>query len=126
MEVFWVIVVIGLIAWAIFTQVGGRKQLELEVPTSEQVAAEAVATSFSAIWTRVQGEGDLNYRPKLRKNPPTISIKFTPQGTSRCEVSIWTSRFTIRYGMMWHAQLAWRKKRNVAARLAGSLAATMN
>lgn len=121
MEVFWVLVVIALLSWAVFVQVGARKHVLLEVPMSEQAAAEVVAGCFNISWTQVTGEGDLNFRPKLRMGAPVVSIDFAPDGMSKCGIEIWTSRFSTRYGMMSHAQLAWRKKRKLASELTRNL-----
>jgi hypothetical protein len=117
MEAFWIILVIALIAWAIFMQIAARQQLDLSVNRSERDAAAEIASYFGLLWTHVSGAGDINYRPKLRMKAPTLSISLRPVDLSRCEVSIWTSAWTVRYGLMWHAQLMWRKKRGLAARL---------
>lgn len=121
MEVFWVLVVIALLCWVIFVQVDARRHVVVEVPMSEQAAAEIVAACFNVTWTRISGKGDLNYRPKLRVGAPVVSIAFDPDGTSKCGVEIWTSQFSTRYGMMNHAQLAWRKKRKLASELVKNL-----
>ncbi|WP_410564528.1 hypothetical protein [Amycolatopsis sp. cmx-4-61] len=121
MEVFWVLVVLALIGWAIFVQVEARRHAVVEVPMSEQAAAEVVAACFNITWTRISGKGDLNFRPKLRVGAPVVSVAFDPDGATKCGVEIWTSQFSTRYGMMNHAQLAWRKKRKIASELAKSL-----
>lgn len=118
MEAFGILLFIALVAWLIFTQVAARQQVDLSVNRSERDAAAEIAGYFGMLWTQVHGVGDINYRPKLRMNAPTISIKLQPVDLGRCEVSIWTSAWTVRYGLMWHAQLMWRKKRGLAARLA--------
>jgi hypothetical protein len=118
MAAVWTIVVILLISWAIFVQFSARRQVDLSVGLSERDAAQAIAGYFGALWTQVSGQGELNYRPKLRRNAPTLSISLRPVSLGQCEVSIWTSAFSTRYGLMEHAQLMWRKKRGLASRLA--------
>ena len=118
MAAVWTILVILLISWAVFVQFSARRQVDISVGLSERDAAQAIAGYFGALWTQVSGKGELNYRPKLRRNPPTLSISLRPVSLGQCEVSIWTSAFSIRYGLMEHAQLMWRKKRGLATRLA--------
>lgn len=120
MPAVWTIVVILLISWAIFVQFSARRQVDLSVGLSERDAAQAIAGYFGALWNQVPGQGELNYRPKLRRNAPTLSISLRPVSLGACEVSIWTSAWSTRYGVMGHAQLMWRKKRGLASRLAGA------
>jgi hypothetical protein len=126
MEILWILVVISLISWTIFVQYSARQQVDLTVAMSERDAASAVLDFFGLMWTQTDGAGDVNYRPKLRAHAPTLSISFAPAGTSECEISIWTSHYKTRYGIMGHAQLMWRKKRALAARLSRSAGATDN
>lgn len=122
-EALFILLVLAAIGWAIFVQYSSRKQIDILTKVSEQEAAEQVMAYFGALWTQVPGNGHLNYRPKLRMNAPTISVNFSPNGTSECEVSIWTSQFSTRYGLMEHAMLMWRKKRGLTARLTRAEAA---
>jgi hypothetical protein len=117
MGVFWTLLVIALISWAIFTQIDARRQLDVSVAIPEQDAAEIVRDCFGVVWTSVSGPGEVNYRPKLRAGAPTVSVSFTPNGIQECEVALWTSYYHTRYGVMAHAQLMWRKRRQVARRL---------
>jgi hypothetical protein len=73
-----------------------------------------VSAAFGTTWTRVEGKGDDNFRPKLRVRAPVLSVSYAPNGAGGSEVDIWCSHFTKRYGLMHHAQLMWRKKRAVA------------
>jgi hypothetical protein len=125
-EILWVLVVILLIVWIVFVQYSARQQVDLTVGMSERDAAGIVTQYFGLLWTQVDGAGDMNYRPKMRMRAPTLSISFVPVGTAECEVSIWTSAWTTKYGVMGHAQLMWRKKRALAARLSSSSGATDN
>lgn len=117
MEAIFVLLVLAVIAWIGFVQYMSRKQVDIVARVSEEEAADRVMAYFGVLWTQVQGRGHLNYRAKLRMNAPTISVDFRPNGTNECAVSIWTSQFTTRYGLMEHAMLMWRKKRGLAARL---------
>jgi hypothetical protein len=117
MGVLVTLLVIAFIGWMVFVQIGARQQVDLVVNGSEQDVAEQVRGYFGALWTQVAGVGHLNFRPKLRARPPTLSVSFRPNGTASCEISVWTSAFTTRYGAMNHAQLAWRRKHALAARL---------
>lgn len=123
MEAFAVLVIIVLIGWAIFCQVRARAQTDVTAALSEQQAAQLVMEHFGVLWTQVEGAGHLNFRPKLRKWPPTISVTFTTSGTSQCDVSIWTSHWTSHYGVMGHAQLAWRKEASLARKLSSASSA---
>ncbi|QKV75307.1 hypothetical protein [Amycolatopsis sp. Hca4] len=126
MEILWTLVIIVLVAWAIFTQVGARRQLDVTVPLSEQDAAQVVVDHFGVTWSQVEGLGHLNFRPRLRMHAPTLSVTFEPNGTSSCLVSIWTSHGRKHYGMMGHAQLAWRKKASLANRLRAATSQPQN
>jgi hypothetical protein len=122
MDALVTLLIIAAISWAIFVQIGARRQVNVEVSGSEQEAAEQVRSYFGRMWTQVSGRGHLNYRPKLRAHAPTLSVDFAPNGTASCTVSIWTSAWTSKFGAMYHAQLAWRRKRGLAARLTGASA----
>jgi hypothetical protein len=126
MEFFFILGVIVVVGWGIFCQVAARQQVDVETQLSEQDAARCVVDYFGVMWTRVDGPGHLNYRPKLRMHAPTVSVGFAPDGTSSCTVNIWTSAFTTKYGMMYHAQLAWRKKLQLAGRLRNTSGASEN
>ncbi|MGW4210938.1 hypothetical protein ACWEIJ_23305 [Lentzea sp. NPDC004789] len=117
------LVVVVVIGWNIFVQVRARTQLDVTTALSEQQAAALVAEHFGVLWTREEGAGHLNFKPRLRKWPPTVSVSFTPNGTSQCGVSIWTSHWTTRYGVMGHAQLAWRKEATLARKLSNASSA---
>ncbi|GLY47533.1 hypothetical protein [Lentzea sp. NBRC 102530] len=120
MEALWVLVIILLLGWAIFTQVRARTQLDVTAALSEQQAGQLVMEHFGVMWSQVEGPGHLNFKPRLRKWPPTISVNFTTSGTAQCEVSIWTSHWTSHYGVMGHAQLAWRKEAALARKLSNA------
>jgi len=126
MEVLFVLLVLSLIGWTVYVQISARQQVDVVTTLSEQDAAQEVLRYFGVLWTQVPGRGHVNYRPKLRADAPTMSINFSPDGTAACVVSIWTSHWTKRYGLMSHAQLMWRKKRGLAARLASASDTTAN
>jgi hypothetical protein len=111
------LVIIAFIGWTIYVQIGARQQVDVSTKLTEQDAGELVTNYFGALWTLVDGPGHVNYRPKLRVGAPVISISFNPDGTRECGVSVWTSAWRTRYGLMAHAQLAWRKKQALASQL---------
>lgn len=112
-----VIIVLVVIVWMVFTQSQARQQVDVSSPLSPPEAAQVTRKYFGPIWTAVQGEGQFNYRPKLRKLPPTVSIDIKPAAHGS-DVHIWTSAWSGKFGIMNHATLMWRKKRGLASRLA--------
>lgn len=120
------LMIIMVIAWTIYVQIGARQQVEVTTDLAEQDAGELVRNYFGTLWTLVDGPGHLNYRPKLRVAAPVVSISFSPDGTHKCGVSVWTSSWHTRYGLMAHGQLAWRKKLGVASRLRNASAVDNN
>jgi hypothetical protein len=114
---FGFLLIILIVAWAVFVQIGARQQVDVATKMTEQDAGEVVRNYFGALWSQVDGPGHVNYRPRLRAYAPVISISFSPDGTRECGVSIWTSSWKTRYGLMVHAQLVWRKKMALCGRL---------
>jgi hypothetical protein len=124
---FFVFLVIILVAgWAIFVQIGARQRIDVTTQLTEQDAGDVVSNHFGVSWTLVDGPGHLNYLPKLRMQAPVISISFSPDGTRECGVSIWTSSWQTKYGVMAEAQLAWRKKQALASRVRNAAAVDNN
>jgi hypothetical protein len=117
MEFFIIVLVLAVCGWNIFVQVAARQQVNVPVAISEQAAAQLVVEHFGVMWTAVSGPGHLNYRPKLRMRAPMLSVDFSPESGSACTVSIWMSNAITRYGLVHHAQLAWRKKLQLAGKL---------
>jgi hypothetical protein len=114
--IFCLIVFCGL-GWVIFTQAGGRQQLDVHVPYSVDIARSVVRKSFGSAWSKgVEGEGTDNFRPRLRKRPPTLSVDYK-LAENGCDVHIWASHWVSWYGVMGHAQLVWRKRLYVARKL---------
>jgi hypothetical protein len=109
-----VLVILLVIAWIVFTQVGGRQQLDVLSPHDVAATRQLVGTAFGVAWSPVPGRGDDNFRPRLRAYPPTLSISYRPT-VGGTEVQIWCSEFQTKALLMVHAQLMWRKKRYVAS-----------
>lgn len=110
------LIVLAAIAGMIFTQVEARRQFAVVTRLDEASAARLVVGHFGLLWTPVSGPGHLNFQPKLRRHPPTVSIDIVPDPhRGGCAVQVWTSNWTSLLGVMNHAVLAWRKKRSVVA-----------
>ena len=115
--VLLVLVVVALGAIAIFLQTQARQQVSVRSPHSPPQVLQLVRQQFGPTWRDVPGSGDVNFVPRMRKQPPTLSIDIVPSGTGS-EVQIWTSEWASKFGIMNHAMLMWRKKRSLAARVA--------
>ncbi len=117
MSVLWVLGVLVICAWIIFTQVGGRQQLDVLSPYDVARTRELVNSRFGVAWSRVPGRGDDNFSPRLRAYTPTLSVSYKP-ASGGTNVSLWCSAYSTKMLVMAHAQLMWRKKRSVARALA--------
>lgn len=117
MGVLAVLIILVLLGWLIFTQVGGRQQVSVLSPHDVADTRKLVGNLFGIAWSRVPGRGDENYKPRLRMYAPTLSVSYE-QAASGTEVQLWCSSYITRMGLMGHAQLMWRKKRSVARSLA--------
>ena len=112
------LVAICCLGWLIFTQLGGREQLDVHVPYSVVIARSIVRKSFGPAWSKnVDGRGADNFKPRLRKGPPVLSVDYEPTEDGGCDVHIWASAWTSTLGLRWHAQLIWRKRLYVARKL---------
>jgi len=112
-----VFLLIALAAWAGFTQVQARKQHQIPTTLGKIRVQQIIDEVFGRTWKRMTGPGDINVRPTFKRNAPTISISVEPLPNGGTEVSIWLSQWGRRLGMVEHAQLVWRRKRALAARL---------
>jgi hypothetical protein len=114
------LIIIVIVGWRIFVQVAAHRQVSVALDISELEASQVTMAYFGSLWNQVPGPGQLNFQPRLRANAPTISIDFEPDGVARCAVQVWTSGYFVRYFIMAHAQLMWRKKRGLIRRLTQS------
>lgn len=114
----FVVVVVMLLGWYGFVQSGAREQLNVLSPHAPGEIPTIVHKHFGLLWARVEGEGQLNYRARMRKGPPTLSVSLRAHPSGGTEVTIWMSRYESLLGLTGHAQLAWRKKRSLASLLA--------
>lgn len=98
------------------------------MPTSlcEDAVVPRIRAYFGTRWREVDGPGELNFRAVTRRYPPTISIRITGDGPGECVVSIWTSHWRHRSGLIINAQLAWRRKLGLANLLNGPVSAIPN
>lgn len=117
MGVLIFLLVLAFIGWATFTQISARQQTSVSCPYDAATARAVVARCFGRSWASVDGNGHLNYKPRVRARAPVISVSFDAAESGGCEVDIWCSGGTKRYGVLEHGQLVWRKKRAVARAL---------
>lgn len=126
MAVVVVLLLIVGLGWALFTQVVARQQVNVSCPGDEASTRTQLQAMFGPTWKQVQGPGVFNAKPRMRLNAPTLSVNIRANGQG-CDASIWTSDYTTKYGLMWHSQLMWRKKRRVAAHLtAGTIESALD
>jgi hypothetical protein len=119
MGVVVVLVLVLFVGWMIFVQSHARKQSSFHTSQGRTAVQQAIDEVFGQTWTRVKGPGHINVKPKLRAHAPTISIDVSPGGQGGSDVDIWRSAWGSRYGVSAHAQLVWRKERQLANRLGG-------
>jgi hypothetical protein len=117
MGVVAVLIILLGIAWLIFTQAGGRQQVDVLSPHDVAQTRQLVSALFGIAWSPVRGRGDDNFKPRLRAYAPTLSISYRPTAGGT-EVQLWCSEFQTKALLMAHAQLMWRKKRSVANAIA--------
>ncbi len=117
MGILILLAILAFITWNVFVQVVARQQATISTSDDVVSARRTVSAVFGPTWTRVEGNGDDNFRQKLRMRAPVLSVSYEPNGAGGSEVDIWCSHFKKRYGCMEHAQLMWRKKRAVARSL---------
>ena len=109
---------LAVVGWNTFVQVVARQQTSITCSYDADTARRIVSQSFGMWWKPVPGKGDDNYKAKRGSNAPTLSIDYDMGESQGCQVEIWCSHGTKRYGVVNHAQLVWRKKRAVAKALA--------
>jgi hypothetical protein len=118
MGVLITLLFLAVVGWNTFTQIMARQQTSISCSYDIATARKIVSQSFGMWWKAVPGKGDDNYKSKRGSNAPTLSIDYRVAESGGCNVDIWCSQGTKRYGLLGHAQLVWRKKRAVAGALA--------
>lgn len=103
--------------YAVYNTVQARQQTEFEVTGTRSSVLQRVDGYFGRTWARDPGPGDLNLRPYMRWQEPTLSVDVAEIGPHRCTVSIWVSSWHAPVFVMNHGQLARRKKNGLAAHL---------
>lgn len=123
MGVLIILVLVALVIYIGFLQVQARKDLHVVTSLGKIAIQETIDRTFGSTWHRTNGPGMVNVRPKLRSGAPTISVDAETSGGGGTAVHIWMSHWSTRMGMVNHAQLVWRKERQLAQRLeqAGSV-----
>jgi hypothetical protein len=114
---FIIIVVLIYLTGLVASRALGLQETEVGTRMSRNEITEVINGYFGRIWTSVGGPGTYNYRPKLRMHAPTISIKIGTNPGGGMLVTVWTSSYTSRYGLVFHGGLMWRKRRGLAKRL---------
>ena len=115
-DFFSVLVILALVVGLIYVQIAARQQVNVDTALSPDETAVVIKKYFGMAWNDEGGPGDFNYAPKIRKDPPTISVRVEPSAAGS-HVSIWASGSMTMLGIMGHAFLVWRKKRGLAAKL---------
>jgi hypothetical protein len=113
-----ILVMMAVIAYLIVTTIKGREQLNVQSRYSPEEAARAVSQGVGGMWKPVDGRGQLNFKQRLKRGAPTISVDLVPD-TQGCRVDIWVSAWEGKWGLMNHGGSAWRKK-NAIARMVSS------
>lgn len=118
MGVLIILLVLAFVGWNTFVQIAARQQTNISCSFDTITASRIVADSFGMWWKEVPGRGDDNRKARRGSNAPTLSISYKVGDIGGCDVDIWCSQGTTRYGLLHHAQLAWRKKHAVVRALA--------
>ncbi|MFI5707330.1 hypothetical protein [Kribbella sp. NPDC051620] len=78
-------------------------------------AVEMVQRVFSGRTWELRSDGlEFRARNRLKVRGPTIGVDLEPQ-PSGTAVSVWVSHAHYRYGLLEHAQFAWRKMHALTA-----------
>jgi hypothetical protein len=112
-----IIVIVAVVVAIVLLQIAARQQTQFTCERPRQEVVNIIHGYFGVMWTSVSGPGTFNYRPKLKMYAPTISITAASRTAGGCDVSIWTSDYRARYGLMFHGGAMVRKKRGLAKRV---------
>jgi hypothetical protein len=85
---------------------------------------QVVDEVFGNGWSRINGPGHINVKPKFRAGAPTISINVVPATSGGSDVTMWLSAWKTRYGAVGHAQMVWRKERALRTSLSDAVSQT--
>jgi len=103
--VLFFVVGAAVVAWVLTAL--AKQQQDLLLGVSAQSAAEAVLASFSGVgWKQIDGPGMLNFLARgfgiggYRAKRPVVSVDIEDRGDGSTVVSIWTSAWSSRMGMM--------------------------
>ena len=74
----FIVIIVGVVGLGIVLRYMGTKQVSVRASANLDATRQAVDNAFSkAIWTRTGGPGDMNFIPRLRQHPPTLSVSFS-------------------------------------------------
>jgi hypothetical protein len=109
------LVVLGATGWNLYMQVVVRRQTHLSTTLTTAEAVAVVNRVFSGRTWELRSDGlEFRARNRLKMRGPTIGVDLEPH-SSGTGVSIWISHAHYRYGILEHAQFAWRKMRALSA-----------
>lgn len=111
---------VGAIVWEVWAGNEAKKDDETVVRMSPARVADLVDDNVGKVlWSRVDGEGDLNYkRRSVKGDGPTLSIAMEELGDGRTRVNVAMTRWRVTYGLVVHFGVsAWRLKRKLMKHL---------
>lgn len=101
--------------WNVYMQVAARRQTNLSTTLTTAEAVSVVRRVFSGRTWELQSDGlEFRARNRIKMRGPTIAVDLEPR-PSGAAITIWVSHAYFRYGILEHAQFAWRKTRAIAA-----------
>jgi hypothetical protein len=99
------VAVAAVLGWVL--SVLARRQRDSLVGAAADVVTAAVRETFSGVgWKQVNGAGTLNFRARgfgfggFKAKPPVVSVQIEAQSDGTTLVSVWTSEWNSRMGMM--------------------------
>ncbi|WP_130013923.1 hypothetical protein [Serinicoccus sediminis] len=122
-EVMCFAVIAGLVGMSVFAAWVGneaKKQDETVVRMTPARTADLINDSVGGLlWSRVDGEGDLNFKRRSPKGDgPTVSAQLEDLGDGRTRVFLAMTRWSAVYGfVISFGTSAWRLKRKLMKKL---------
>ena len=110
-----IILLFALLALGWWQTAQAKAQVSIITQMPIALAAQVVQDSFGRLgWSQVSGRGDLNFKARVPMNGPILSVSFEEQdGVDGCEVSVWMSEWTSRYGIANGAPVASRQRKKI-------------
>ncbi|WP_432893266.1 hypothetical protein ACQPYH_19675 [Kribbella sp. CA-245084] len=115
-SVWWLgLLILGATGWNAYIQIVIRRQTYLSTTLTPTQAAFVVRKVFSGRTWELGSDGlEFRARNRMKVNGPTIAVDIEPR-PSGAAIRTWVSHANFRYGVMEHAQFAWRKMRALEA-----------